>query len=138
SDTRAPTVARFLKEKPDIIRFARYPELRWLYSKTFFGGFEMRRFDFIGFLEHYERDLATLARLLNLPLVPERKNVTTLHPALARRRWYILASPRIQAELTEILADDLAFYAYCSRLPVSDTGSLNPDNPPTQVNPLIQ
>ena len=42
---------RFLDERPTIIEFARWSLLQRLMSATYFGGFDMNRFSFVGFHE---------------------------------------------------------------------------------------
>jgi hypothetical protein len=57
----APIHERFLLESPDLKTFARQREMRGLLSQIFFGGYDMRRFDFIGFHETRIDDLARLS-----------------------------------------------------------------------------
>lgn len=40
------------------------PKLRFLLSKTYFGDFDMRKFDFIGFVESYSEDIRSLSYFL--------------------------------------------------------------------------
>src|SRR5208283_2382267 len=63
-----PLHARFLEERPSIVVFARYPAFRTLMSEAYFGGFDMRRFDFIGFHESRDVDMPKLATAIGLPL----------------------------------------------------------------------
>jgi hypothetical protein len=46
-----------------------YPGITGLMSGSYFGDFDMSRFNFIGFYENCEADIPRLARDLGLPLV---------------------------------------------------------------------
>jgi hypothetical protein len=63
--------ARFLVEAPSILEFALYPGINRLMSETYFGGFDMARFAFIGFYETRDIGLARLGNELGLPLVAD-------------------------------------------------------------------
>jgi len=96
---------RFLQEKPSLRDFARHGGLSRLMSETYFGGFDMGRFDFIGFHETRRADLVHFGRLIGLSLNAELHENRT--PAHAERDAIPL---RIRAELRDILAEDVAFY----------------------------
>src|SRR5262249_31928136 len=60
-----PTHDRFLSEQPSILDFARsYWPLRRLMSVTYFGGTDIKSFDFVGFYETRVRDLDRLSKQL--------------------------------------------------------------------------
>jgi hypothetical protein len=99
--------SRFLSERPSILDFARYAGIARLMSETYFGGFDMRRFDFIGFHETRQRDLPRLGRLLGLPLSHRLHENRT---APSEERQELDSSPRILAALRTLLAADIAFY----------------------------
>ena len=98
---------RFLDERPSIVDFARWPAFRTLMSEAYFGNYDMRRFDFIGFHETREADVARLATELNLPLSPAVKtNVTP--PSTARRQ--VEENAFTISAVTDLLASDIKFY----------------------------
>jgi hypothetical protein len=106
-DRGHPLHHRFLTERPSVTDFARDERMRFLMSRTYFGGFDMRRMDFIGFNETRAQDLARLSELLGLPLSAEvHANRTTF----GARYEATQADAGIRAKLTDILAEDIAFY----------------------------
>jgi Sulfotransferase family len=99
--------ARFLRDQPSLLEFATYPGIRRLMSETYFGGFDMSRFDFIGFHDTRNEDLLRLARILNLNFRPwVHKNKTAASP----ERRQIENDPVLISELRRRLADDIDFY----------------------------
>lgn len=100
-------VFRYFKEHAlSVQRLAMLPTIRFLYSKTYFGGFDMNRFDFIGDYGDYTRQLQRLGVRLGVEFdLGLRVNVTqdTLGDDLKSDASEIAA-------LTEILADDIKFY----------------------------
>jgi hypothetical protein len=98
---------RFLRERPSILEFAMYPGITRLMSETYFGNFDMSRFDFIGFYESRDSDIPRLAKDLGLPLVAglheNRTNDTIERIALE-------ADASIRRRLSDLLAADVAFY----------------------------
>jgi hypothetical protein len=99
--------ARFLRDRPSLLEFAAYPGIRRLMSETYFGGFDIRRFDFIGFHETRHQDLPRLGCLLNLSFEPQVHQNKTV---VSRERREIAADPKIIGELRRTLADDIDFY----------------------------
>lgn len=102
-----PVHVRFLRERPSILEFAAYPGINRLMSETYFGGFDMGRFDFIGFYESRDTDIRRLAGELGLPLRADRHENRT---ADSDERRAIEADASIRRRLTDILAADVAFY----------------------------
>jgi hypothetical protein len=99
--------ARFLREQPSILEFAMYPGFKALMSETYFGGFDMNRFDFIGFYENRDSDIPRLAKALNLPLE------AAVHENRTREsgeRLEVESDLSVQRKLTDLLAEDIAFY----------------------------
>jgi len=91
----------FLENKLSLIDMARLPALRFLYSKSYFAGFDMERFDFIGDYAHYKPEVERLSALLGISLRQDIfKNKT---PQKERERVD-------QTELKEILKQDIEFY----------------------------
>ena len=99
--------ARFLRERPSIPEFAMYPGVTRLMSETYFGDFDMSRFDFIGFYQNRDADIPRLAKDLGLPLmagVHENRTNETIE------RRELEADVPIRRRLTGLLAADVAFY----------------------------
>ncbi len=102
-----PVHQKFLRERPDVITFAAYPAFSRLMSQTYFGGFDMRRFDFIGFHESRQEDIVTLGRLLGLPL---RADIHENASPSDLRKAALLADASTLDRLRALLREDLAFY----------------------------
>ena len=99
--------AQFLHERPSVLEFTSYPGIGTLMSETYFGHFDMRQFDFIGFYETRSADLQRLADDLGVPLQPEvYMNETS---EMAERRE-LEADISLRRRLTDLLAADVAFY----------------------------
>lgn len=99
--------ARFLREQPTIFELAKYPGITNLMSEGYFGGFDMDRFNFIGFHKDRNTDLSRLARDIDLPLSAAVCENRTYQCA---ERLDFEADVSIQRKLTDLLADDVAFY----------------------------
>lgn len=97
----------YFKERDlSVQRLAMLPAIRFLYTKTYFGSFDMTRFNFIGDYRNYPRELQRLGSLLGVELdLGLRINVT---------REIAGDDPRSDrsaiAALSDILADDIGFY----------------------------
>jgi hypothetical protein len=102
-----PTHARFLRELPSIFEFALYPGIQRLMSETYFGGVDMRRFDFIGFYENRAADIARLSACIGLKLTSSVHTNRTLHSA---ERVALENDYQAQSRLAGLLRDDLGFY----------------------------
>jgi hypothetical protein len=86
--------------------FAMLPAIRFLYSKTYFGGFDMNRFDFVGDYRDYPRELHRLGVLLGVQFdLALRLNVTPVIPDADPQA--VLPSTSV---LSDILAEDIRFY----------------------------
>ncbi len=99
---------KFLNEKPSIVEFARYAPLRRHMSDAYFGGFDMKAFDFIGFHEARREDYLKLGALTSLPLSGEVHTNRTENGH--EERAAIMSSQKTMRELEDLLADDLTFY----------------------------
>jgi hypothetical protein len=102
-----PVHTQFLREQPDVFQFALYPALARLMSDTYFGGYDMARFDFIGFHESRAQDIHRLGLTLELPLRSEVHENPTLE-SLERR--VLESGPAAIGRLRDLLAPDVAFY----------------------------
>jgi glycosyltransferase involved in cell wall biosynthesis/predicted O-methyltransferase YrrM len=98
---------RFLHERPSVLELARYPGLQTFWSETYFGGFDMQRFDFIGFHELRDADLPRLGQQIGLPLVAE---VHVNRSAHSDERTSLENNVSIRSRLADLLAEDIAFY----------------------------
>jgi hypothetical protein len=99
--------ARFLREQPTILEFANYPAFKTLMSETYFGDFDMNRFDFIGFYETRKSDIPRLAKMLNLPLVASIHENRTSE---SDERLEAESDCALRRKLYDLLAEDVAFY----------------------------
>ena len=99
--------ARFLRERPSVLEFAAYPGISTLMSETYFGGFDMRRFDLIGFHETRAADLGRLGADLGLSLAAETHENRTADTA---ERQEMKADPALRRRVADLLAADMAFY----------------------------
>lgn len=99
---------RFLEEKPSVVDFAKWAPIRRLTSETFFGEFDMRRMDFIGFHETRHEDMAQLNSLIGLKLDASRHDNRTRSGQ--DERLEIRNDTAVMAQLRDLLSDDLRFY----------------------------
>lgn len=101
----------FLREGLDIFEMASLPLLRQLYSNTYFGSFDMSRFDLIGRHEDRGPALNELGRRLGVQIADNvRVNITA--PSVQRSE--LLADEIRMRKLRSILEDDIRFYErYC-------------------------
>lgn len=104
--------ARFLRERPSILEFATYPGITCLMSETYFGNFDMSRFDFIGFHENRQADIARLAKAINLPLSAAIHENRTSESA---ERLELESDVSVRSKLTDLLAQDVGFYERMQR-----------------------
>jgi hypothetical protein len=103
-----PWHSKFLREKPAIAEFAKYGPLRRLMSETYFGGYDMSRFDFVGFHETRSTDIPKLGELIGLPLHALFEANRTVG-GWERRTEFKNDQKKIK-DLSDILADDLRFF----------------------------
>ena len=114
---------RFLAERPSIESFARYAGMHDLMSRSYFGGYDMDRMDFVGFHEDRKTDIPRLGVLLDLPLSAEvYENRTASAEDVARAE--LMQDHATLRKIADGLAADLAFYdAQYSRWSVSGSAS---------------
>lgn len=90
-----------------LIETAQLPALRWLFSRTYFGDFDMRRFTLIGCYEERDATMRSLSQLTGAPVdVTVRENVTGHDPIRAG----VLGNQRLLSRLQDILIEDMRFY----------------------------
>lgn len=100
--------SKFLLERPTIEAFAQYAPLQHLMSESYFGGYDMSRFDFVGFYETRSIDIAKLSMKIGLPLD------ATIHVNRTNNnsetRADIENDPKIIGRLSSLLANDVRFF----------------------------
>jgi hypothetical protein len=103
-----PVHDKFLAESPTLESFAKYEGIRRLMSQTYFGGYDIRQFDFVGFYEHLDEDLDSLGTLLGMDLDPK------FHANKTETGWaerdQIFADRKRLRTVESYLEDDIAFY----------------------------
>lgn len=91
----------------DILAMARLPLIRTVYSRSYFGGFPMDRFDQIADHRNRVAAITRLSAAVGRPLDAHiRVNETPPDPDRAA----IEADPRLLARLRDILIDDIRFF----------------------------
>jgi hypothetical protein len=99
----------FRDNQLSLLELAGIPAIRYLFTKTYFGGVDMNIFDFIGFMKNYTEDLQTLSRLLCVPLIETKENVNK-HLDYEEAVGAIKADTRLMAKLHDCLLEDVKFY----------------------------
>jgi hypothetical protein len=90
------------EQKPELLTFAAWDAIQHWYTKTYFGGFDMKKFGFIGCFERREADLAKLAKLLAVKLDPAVRDNARKRP--------MEVTNGMKKDLAKLLADDIKFY----------------------------
>jgi hypothetical protein len=99
----------FRDNQLSVLELASIPSIRYLFSKTYFGGIDMGSFDFIGFTENYSKDLNALSRLLYIPLVEVKDNINE-YPDYEFTVSAIKSDLVLMSKLRDRLIDDIRFY----------------------------
>jgi hypothetical protein len=95
------------KQRLSLLEFAEVPSLRQLMSRSYFGGYDMRRFDIIGDYSRRAEYLAAVSASIGMRLVPDRReNVTPL----SEERGNILNDTKLISRLRDLLRDDIMFH----------------------------
>ena len=97
----------FLEHQPTVFELAEFAAIRRLMSETYFGGVDMAAFDFIGFHDRRQEDIARLARELGLTGDFTAWRNRTEENA---EREEIRSNPAAMGRLRDLLRDDVAFY----------------------------
>lgn len=92
-----------------LLDLARIPALRNLYSKTYFDGVPLDRFDYIGSTESYPESLRAISQLLGVELKETRSNVNTF-PNYQEEAGNLRADEAVLRTLRHHLREDLRFY----------------------------
>src|SRR6266404_2007343 len=99
----------FRDNKLALLGLAHLPAIRYLLSRTYFGGVDMKIFDFIGLMETYSSDLQMLSALLSIPIVESKENVNE-YPGYDEEVSAIKADKPLMTALHNCLSEDLQFY----------------------------
>jgi len=107
---RPHTVWRYMLEADlDFEAFCRLPDINRLYSDRYFSGFDVDRFELVGFSDRLEAFTAAMKERFGADITPGRENVTR-DPAYAEARARYLDDPAMRARLIDHFKDDLAIY----------------------------
>ncbi|MBF0169627.1 MAG: hypothetical protein HQK87_00830 [Nitrospinae bacterium] len=105
----SPLHQYFLEKDLDLVGFARLPTIRFLYSRTYFGGWNTDTLDFVGRHEHRAADIGRLEALLNVTL-----DTNVWLNATGSKDTRESGDDRAVASgwdsLTELLAEDITLY----------------------------
>ena len=109
NDNGHATFQLFKKLSPSLFEFAEFPAIKRLMSQTYFGDVQMSGFDFIGFYDRRDRDLARLGDLLGIAFDPEIY-VNRTSDDERDSRDSIMNDRKAIDRLRRSLAEDCAFY----------------------------
>lgn len=104
----SPLHQYFLREKLDATGLARLPLIRYLYSRTYFGDWDLKKLDFVGFFEQRDRDLGRLSNILGIPM----DSALRMNPTSR----FIEGKPKeeiafdVVERIRDLLADDIRLY----------------------------
>ncbi len=108
---RHPVRTYMINNNVDFMQFARFPTMRWLYSRYLFRDTNMNTFDFIGEYSALNSDWPVVIRRLGLESPEVRVNQTrTFLSDYHAQRCEIEEDPIKMATLRDIFADDIKFY----------------------------
>lgn len=100
------------KQRLSLLEVAEIPCMRHLMSRTYFGGYDMRRFDVIGTHDNRTAFVDAVSNLIGVPLSAGiRENVTPP----SEERDNVLADSRMMAKLRHLLQDEIRFYERCAK-----------------------
>lgn len=97
-----------LEARPTIEEFAQYAPIQRLMSDTYFGGYDMSRFDLVGFSETRSADYRKLGNMIGLPIDPSIHLNQTEGDREQRAR--ITSDAGLMRRLSALLSDDIRFY----------------------------
>ncbi|MDE1897265.1 MAG: hypothetical protein KGH91_09330, partial [Rhodospirillales bacterium] len=107
-----PLHSYFLTQNLSVVETAQLPILKRLFSETYFGGFDMGRFNLIGQHEARQDTLNSLSQKIGMPFdLAIRENVTPE----SDERLEMMNNPQIQRQLEDVLVDDMRFYERYAR-----------------------
>jgi hypothetical protein len=98
-------------QRLSLLEMAEIPCMRRLMSSTYFGGFDMGRFDVIGTHDRRTAFVEAVSNLISVPLSAHiRENVTPP----SEERDNVLADAKVIAKLRDLLQDDIRFFDGCT------------------------
>lgn len=100
----------FLKNNLSIIDLARLPIMQNLYSHAYFGGWDMRRLNFVGAHETRTEDLQRLSDMIGVTLDSGLHLNTTEAAGDNLERNTILSDQLLLGRLRDLLGEDIKFY----------------------------
>lgn len=105
-------VFEFVKnQRLSLLETAEIPCMRCLMSRTYFGGFDMGRFDVIGTYDNRTAFVETVSKLIGFPLSAQiRDNVTPP----SEERDNVLADAKLIMKLRNLLHEDIRFFDECT------------------------
>jgi hypothetical protein len=111
---RAHALFEFVKDhRLSLLEVAEMPNMRRLMSCSYFGGYDMGRFDVIGTHDNRTAFVEAVSKLIGVPLWAHiRENVTPP----SEERDNVLADAKVNAKLRHLLEDDIRFYEGCAGL----------------------
>ena len=100
----------FLANKLDVVGLAKLPIMQYLYSDTYFGGWDMRRLDFIGRHENRTEDLKRLSHTLGITMDIDLHLNATEPGGVDSLRMEIMSDAKIMRSISDLLLQDINFY----------------------------
>ena len=95
------------RQRLSLLALAEIPGLRWLMSQSYFGGYDMRRFDVIGAHERRAQFFTAVSKITGQTLHSERQeNITPI----SEERGNISKDVKLVTQLRYLLQDDIRFY----------------------------
>jgi hypothetical protein len=108
---RHPVRRYMLSTKAEFMQFARFPTMRWLYSRYLFRDTDMGIFDFIGEYSSFRADWSGTIRRLGIDSPELRINETrAVSPDYPTRYSDIVNDSVKMSALRDTFADDIRFY----------------------------
>lgn len=94
----------FSETRPSVVELAKIPEIRWIFSRSYFEGCDREDFTFVGTQERWDESRRALSILTGAELEPMAVNVTP------RSRQSLPVSLPERIELRRLLAEQIDFY----------------------------
>ncbi len=113
-----PVHRYILDNRLNFLSFLRLPTVRWIYSRIFFRGVDMKRFDYIIDYARLERDWGTITSCLGIVTEPPQQHLnetTSLVDDYLSKTQKFMGEPKKVAIARGLLADDMRFYERYAR-----------------------
>jgi len=99
------------KQRLSLLEVAEIPCMRRLMSSTYFGGYDMGKFDLIGTYDNRTAFIGGVSNLIGVPLSAQiQENITPP----SEERDNVLADGKVIGILRRLLQDDIRFYEKCA------------------------